>query len=63
MKYEAAAADPAVFFKLFNVPADFKKKIVKIPLTEFESKVLKCWMRAKGPWGSTFSLTGGEYDC
>jgi len=31
---------------------------VKIPVDDFESKVLGCYLRPSGPWEATFSLSG-----
>lgn len=50
--------NPAWFLKMFDVPSDFKKKFVKIPVNEFETKVRKCRLYANGPWASTVSLVG-----
>jgi hypothetical protein len=49
--------DAAVFHALFDVPLDFKKKQIKMPMDDFHKKV-GGWITAKGPWGHTFSMGG-----
>lgn len=60
LTYSAAVSDPAVFFALFNLPADSKKnqKVTKIPLEEFEKKVLGGRFWVPGPWGAQFGMAG-----
>jgi len=36
LTYSATVSEPAVFFALFDLPADSKKKGTEIPLKEFE---------------------------
>jgi hypothetical protein len=58
LTYSAVVPDPAVFFALFKVPTDFKKKQIKIPHLEFEKDVVKTWIRQSGPWNRRFSISG-----
>ena len=49
MAYSAALSEPTVFFALFDLPADSKRKVTKISLEEFEKKVLRGGFLVPGP--------------
>jgi hypothetical protein len=58
--YSSLVPDPAVFFKLFGIPADFKfkKQIIMTP-SDFQDKVLEEWIRKSHSYGS-LSLNGDK---
>ena len=58
MAYSAAVSEPTVFFALFSLPADSKRKVTKISLEEFEKKVLRGGFLVPGPWGAQLATAG-----
>lgn len=59
LSYTALVPEPAVFYALFNLPSDFKKKQISVPTSEFEKNVAKEWIIVPIRYCS-LSFTGEE---
>ena len=57
LSYMALVPEPAVFYALFNLPSDFKKKQINVSTGEFEKNIAKEWINVSARY-SHLSLAG-----
>jgi len=59
LSYTALVPEPAVFYALFNLPSDFKKKQINVSRADFEENVAREWINAPVRYCS-LTLAGDE---